>query len=102
MCTVIITNLLTCLVCDPLLKFSRKNHSRRKYDERAGIEREARCVCLVLPVGLVSLQQLSISMSLLACVCLTDDCRVNNCASVGLASGSIRKTLQCTAHNWTN
>ena len=68
-------------------------------------ERESRegrrCVCLVLPGGLVSLQQLSISMSLLACVCLADDCRVNNCASVCLASGSIRKTLQCAAHNWT-
>ena len=64
--------------------------------------REGRgCVCLALPVGLVSLQQLSISMSLLACVGLADDCRVNNGASVCLASGSIRKKWQCAAHNWT-
>ena len=37
-----------------------------------------------------------LSISLLACVCLADDCRVTDGASVCLASGSIEK-LQCAA-----
>ena len=48
--------------------------------------------------GLYLFSNCLLSMSLLACVCLTDDCRVTDCASVCLASGSIEKIAACGAY----
>ena len=68
-------------------------HKRREWRDGRG------CVSVWHSLsGLYLFSNCLLSISLLACVCLADDCRVTDCASVCLATGVIGKAAACSAY----